>query len=701
MEKINLKNKRGQITAFILAAFFIFAFAAVIFLDIQFMKETQEDINGSSSNKGVQNYNFPVQMFVEECITKSIKESIETEGFSDMALLEISAESSMLNCTNNFKDFKDQFTSVDIEEGLLDINLNLTKNNESILADVDYPIRMFNGEFVTEFNDFFINFPLNSNLELDEFFEQGNTGMSYAYNLYSVDNNAVITIKPETEIKYKNGSAVDEISILIKDISYNQERTALLLSYDIQPHNIVFEPAIEINISYNESELAEGAIEEDIEINAAVEDSEEWLEVESEVNEEEDEASAEITESGEYTLMYPSYNNGECSVVDTSVLLSGVMYHHWYNSGRWEAGIAYSPLLGFYDSADPSIIQKHADWSKEAGVNAWILDTWITDKDGYWMEPNTQAVIDIADETNLKYMFLIDGWEEFGAGANYDTTAIASNIIDKLSKWFNNENYVKIDGKPAVFIYAAWGKPSSVFSEIKTKIEASYGPIYLVGDNGDNKFWNRNAGYSSYVNYLSTPESQLSRQNELWDDWEDEGKAEWFWEDDKEYPWAPTAMPGYDDTNVRSGNPPIPLDPAYFNESIRIAFVHNQHANPWLLVCSFNEWHEGSQIEPSSDFEDPKIFLKTMRGWVNQKSENPGNSCNYLCGYTCGSILPGEGVCCDSNSIEADGFNDADGYCAERCGEGASCSMNALSGQALCSFGSGTTDDKEQPDDEE
>jgi len=114
-------------------------------------------------------------------------------------------------------------------------------------------------------------------------------------------------------------------------------------------------------------------------------------------------------------------------------------------------------------------------------------------------------------------------------------------------------------------------------------------------------------------------ECQLDHQDDMWRDRSGDRK-----------PWAPTALPGYDDHYVRPGNPTLTLNADFFRKSIQTALRYRQYhddGTKWLFVCSWSEWHEGSQIEPSSSFEDPEFLLKVLKNEVdNYRSGALGHS---------------------------------------------------------------------------
>ncbi|MGB9606302.1 MAG: glycoside hydrolase family 99-like domain-containing protein, partial [Bryobacteraceae bacterium] len=78
---------------------------------------------------------------------------------------------------------------------------------------------------------------------------------------------------------------------------------------------------------------------------------------------------------------------------------------------------------------------------------------------------------------------------------------------------------------------------------------------------------------------------------------------------------AVTVIPGYDDHKL--GRPePRPITSRHNGETYRILWEEAIAAGPdWVLITSWNEWHEGSEIEPSREYgdralEQTKVFAR-------------------------------------------------------------------------------------------
>jgi glycoprotein endo-alpha-1,2-mannosidase len=63
-----------------------------------------------------------------------------------------------------------------------------------------------------------------------------------------------------------------------------------------------------------------------------------------------------------------------------------------------------------------------------------------------------------------------------------------------------------------------------------------------------------------------------------------------------------TVIPGYDDRNV--GRPPLrPITDRWGGETYRVLWLEAVAPAPdYVLVTSWNEWHEASEIEPSVEY---------------------------------------------------------------------------------------------------
>ena len=74
---------------------------------------------------------------------------------------------------------------------------------------------------------------------------------------------------------------------------------------------------------------------------------------------------------------------------------------------------------------------------------------------------------------------------------------------------------------------------------------------------------------------------------------------------------VPNAMPGYDDTPLRGvGRVTINRRRGdFYRESFQVAAPFVDDEQPMLLITSFNEWHEGTELEPSDEYGEKYLDL--------------------------------------------------------------------------------------------
>jgi hypothetical protein len=136
----------------------------------------------------------------------------------------------------------------------------------------------------------------------------------------------------------------------------------------------------------------------------------------------------------------------------------GVYYYPGWNKPDFDAWKRIEnypdrkPLLGWYKEGDDSVIIKQLQWMQDYGVS-YIAYDWYWDK---FSETKTRtyaidAYLRNSKKFNVKFSLL---W------ANHTGTPYSLNDFDRMidywvSTYFNNEKYLKIGGKPVVFIFSS------------------------------------------------------------------------------------------------------------------------------------------------------------------------------------------------------------------------------------------------------
>lgn len=297
---------------------------------------------------------------------------------------------------------------------------------------------------------------------------------------------------------------------------------------------------------------------------------------------------------------------GEEPAVKRQVL---AFYYPWYGnpaakegSGRWShwEGIdletrtikssTHFPELGPYDSHDPAVIRQHCRWAVESGVTGFIASWW---GHGSFEDRAMPRLLDLAAEHSLA----VSAYYETVPGNPKTAERAASDITRLLEKYGKHPAWLKVAGRPVLFIYgraigelgvAAWG-------EVRKRVdESSSDGVVLQGDQFSPQAAEVFDGLHTYITAGQLRGKSL-----------DEVRA---WCQDTFPRWVKltrdtgristlTVIPGYDDTKIRS--PGLRVD-RFEGQSYVIQWEAALAAQPdWVLITSWNEWHEGSEIEPS------------------------------------------------------------------------------------------------------
>ncbi len=275
---------------------------------------------------------------------------------------------------------------------------------------------------------------------------------------------------------------------------------------------------------------------------------------------------------------------------------------HWGKIDAANKDIAASthyPTLGAYDSHDPAVIDQHCRWAKAAHIDTLIVSWW---GHGDYTDRAMPAILDGCKQHGLKACIY---YERVPNPQTAQTAA--QDIIKVLDKYGSHEAHLKVNGKPVVFIYGrAVGELGLTgWLEAVKLIKAGHkAGATILGD----QFSYGSARVFDGVHTYNTAGSLDGLSLDALEKWAPATYGSWVQLADGAGKLSTiTVIPGYDDTKIRK--PGLAVD-RFDGDLYRAQWRHAVEADPhWILITSFNEWHEGSEIEPSAEFGQKYLDL--------------------------------------------------------------------------------------------
>ncbi len=316
---------------------------------------------------------------------------------------------------------------------------------------------------------------------------------------------------------------------------------------------------------------------------------------------------------------YPWYRNPER---DTK-------WVHWnqiHHSPPLDIASDFYPVLGAYSSTDPEVVAQHFAWLREAGVGLVISSWWGPGS------PSDQVVplmLDIADHYGLKVTFVIDHYPgrtgfTFMTNIRYLTNTYGSHPAfywtTQTSQHSPDENK-----KSLIFIWGTTnmedGNPPVPFDYWREALDTLHGedPGSIVITDEYNSNYRAESHFDGSYNYgvLDSDQIGYTYANDL-------PPGAWY---------VPGINPGFSakrlwypsdvDTPRRDGQT--------YNDRWESMFAVGIEPQ-MVVITTFNEWHEGTQIEPAQsgvttpsgyaylDYQDlgSDGYLKMTREWVDR-----------------------------------------------------------------------------------
>jgi hypothetical protein len=163
----------------------------------------------------------------------------------------------------------------------------------------------------------------------------------------------------------------------------------------------------------------------------------------------------------------------------------------------------FEPALGHtYTSSDSRVLQQQIDWAADYGVDAFSLE-WTTPRgigtSGSLEDNIDDAFLKAPNLARIRWCIFYDTIlritqdpavnADFSNGVNFDDPKVYNAFVSDFdhfsTKYFAQPQYLKIDGRPVIYIYAAWnfhGNFAGAIKDARTKALAQGYDVFIVGD---------------------------------------------------------------------------------------------------------------------------------------------------------------------------------------------------------------------------
>ena len=267
---------------------------------------------------------------------------------------------------------------------------------------------------------------------------------------------------------------------------------------------------------------------------------------------------------------YPWYGNPEY----------GERWFHWEPDNEYAS--THVPLIGFYDSRSEEVMRYHIRLAQSVGFDGFISSWWGP---GAYTDRAFEEMLPVARDMG----FYLTVYFEIA----HDIEHLEEQLRYLLTRYGDHPAFMKVDGRPVIFIYGRVIGEFEIedFSQVFARLESEGLPAFYMADRLDEDYLDVFDGLHTY-----SPLRAMGDYPEVNAQCQEANKT-----------FAATLAPGYDDTIIRV--PGLVVDRengTYYLDSWETVMLTQPD---WVLVTSWNEWHEGSEIEPSLEHGDLYLNL--------------------------------------------------------------------------------------------
>jgi hypothetical protein len=267
-------------------------------------------------------------------------------------------------------------------------------------------------------------------------------------------------------------------------------------------------------------------------------------------------------------------------------------YYSWWNRLSWDPSRMSDRPPELYDSKSEAVIRRQIEQAKDAGIDGFFC-TW---------RYSCAKVLSVAESVGgFSIAFSVDpvGDPTLGTNAN-----IRKNMREMMG-YMASPAYLKIDNKPVFVFWNDTILPGRVgtkgaWQQLRDDVDPDRGQYWLGGGVNFGLLDVFDALHFYDITWEASSGKAMASYNRKLNDYNaSHGTSK---------PSVATVMPGYDDMRYRGGHQKARDDGNYYRSGWDVARAYDAS---FAVITSWNEWFEGSSIEPSNNFGS--VYLDITR----------------------------------------------------------------------------------------
>lgn len=267
-------------------------------------------------------------------------------------------------------------------------------------------------------------------------------------------------------------------------------------------------------------------------------------------------------------------------------------YYAWFDADTWQPQVVPDMPAQRYASTDPAAITRQVQQAKNAGIDAFVV-SWIGSN--FPTDANFRLVLNASQSAGFAATVDFEA-QRFGS-----REAIQQALAYVRDSYMGHPAFLREGGKPVLFFWRQQVLPASAWAEIRQAVDPQHRQVWIA-EGVDISYQQVFDGHHLYsIAWSPNPAATLA-------DWS--GRVRRAGPDKL---WVATVMPGYDDTRTDRSDrfARARENGAFYRLTWQAAL--NSGAD-WVVITSFNEWVEGSMIEPSVSYGN--LYLDLTREWA-------------------------------------------------------------------------------------